>query len=57
MAAEVDAREKRLRQEVQQLRIEIDGRRATQRVAEITESDYFRALEAKVDELRLSTDS
>jgi CheY-like chemotaxis protein len=57
MAAEVDAREKRLRQQVQQLRIEIDERRAAQRVAEITESDYFRQLEAKVDELRLSADS
>ena len=57
MAAEVDAREQRLRQDVRELRIEIDERRTARRVAEITESDYFVELQAKVDQLRLSTDA
>ncbi len=53
MAEEVRAREQRLRQEVQQLRIEIDEARAARHVAEITETEYFRDLEKKVGELRL----
>lgn len=57
MASEVEAREQRLRREVTQLRIEIDERRASERIAEITETEYFTQLQAKVDELRLSTDS
>jgi DNA-binding response OmpR family regulator len=56
MAEEVQAREQRLRQEVQQLRIEIDEARAARQVAEITETDYFRDLEAKVERLRLQRD-
>lgn len=53
MAREVVARERRLEQRVQQLRIEIDQSRAARRTAEITESDYFVELSRKVDELRL----
>jgi CheY-like chemotaxis protein len=52
MAREVFAREQRLKREVQQLRIEIDESRTTRQVAEITETDYFQALEAKLDALR-----
>lgn len=53
MAREVAAREQKLREEVRELRIEIDKTRTERRVEEITETDYFRALELKVDELRL----
>lgn len=55
MAKEVAAREQRLRREVQQLRIEIDETRAARQVEEITESDYFRRLQQKVDELRIES--
>lgn len=52
MAREVRAREQRLKQEVQQLRIEIDESRTAHQVAEITETDYFRDLQSKADRLR-----
>jgi two-component system, cell cycle response regulator len=52
MAREVAAREEALEREVRQLRIEIDERRAASQVAEITESDYFRKLQRKAEELR-----
>jgi two-component system cell cycle response regulator len=52
MAREVDARERSLKREVRQLRIEIDERRAAARVAEITDTDYFHDLQRKADELR-----
>jgi GAF domain-containing protein len=55
MAKEVAAREQRLRREVQQLRIEIDESRTSRQVDEITESEYFRRLQQKVDELRIET--
>lgn len=55
MVREVAAREQRLRREVQQLRIEIDETRAAEQVEEITESDYFQRLQAKVDQLRIDT--
>ena len=57
MAKEVAAREQRLRSEVQQLKIEIDEVRAARQVEEITESEYFRRLQQKVDELRIETSS
>ena len=56
MAREVYAREQRLKQEVRRLRIEIDERRTARQVAEITETDYFRDLQRKVDTLRLRAD-
>ena len=56
MAREVHAREQRLKQEVRQLRIEIDERRTARQVAEITETDYFQDLQKKVDTLRLRSD-
>ena len=52
MAEQVYAREQRLRQQVQALRIELDEARQKQQVAEITESDYFLNLKAKADDLR-----
>jgi CheY-like chemotaxis protein len=53
MAAEVRSREQRLRQEVRQLRIEIDEARAARQVAEITQTEYFQDLQAKAATLRL----
>jgi DNA-binding response OmpR family regulator len=53
MASEVHAREDALRREVTQLRIEIDHTRTDREVQEITESDFFRDLEARASELRL----
>jgi two-component system, cell cycle response regulator len=57
MAAEVRSREQRLKQEVQQLRIEIDDARAARQVAEITQTEYFQELQAKASELRLGPDT
>jgi CheY-like chemotaxis protein len=56
MAREVHAREQRLQQEVQQLRIEIDETRTARQVAEITETDYFQDLQRKADQLRFRAD-
>ncbi len=52
MAREVQAREQRLRQQVQELRIEIDQTRKAHQVAEITETDYFQQLQQKAQSLR-----
>ena len=52
MAIEVAARERALKAQVQQLRIEIDEAKADRQVAEITETDYFRDLQRKADALR-----
>jgi DNA-binding response OmpR family regulator len=57
MAAEVRARERLLKQEVRQLRIEIDEARAARQVADITQTEYFQDLQAKASELRLGPDS
>jgi DNA-binding response OmpR family regulator len=56
MAAEVYAREQRLKQQVQQLRIELDEARQARQVAEITESDYFLQLQATAADLRKIVD-
>jgi len=52
MARQVYAREQRLKQQVHQLRIELDEATQAQQVAEITETDYFQQLEAKAQDLR-----
>ena len=52
MAQEVAAREARLRAQVQELRIEIDEARQTQKVAEITGTDYFQDLRSRAADLR-----
>jgi len=52
MARHVRAREERLEQQVQELRIEIDKTRQAKKVAEITESAYFQQLRRQADQLR-----
>ncbi len=52
MALEVHAREQRLKQQVQQLRIEIDDAKKGRQVAEITETDYFHQLCVRARGLR-----
>jgi len=52
MAREVYAREQRLKQQVQELRIELDEARQTRQVAEIAETDYFQQLQAQAQDLR-----
>jgi DNA-binding response OmpR family regulator len=52
MAREVRAREERLQQQVQELRIQIDEGKKAREVAEITETDYFRTLQEKARRLR-----
>ena len=56
MAREVRAREERLRAQVRELTIEIDEARQAQRVAEITDTDYFRGLRSRAAELRQIVD-
>lgn len=52
MAREVYAREQRLKQQLQDLRIEVDEAKKARQVAEITETDYFRELSQKAQRLR-----
>lgn len=52
MASEVQAREERLKREVQQLRIEIDQTKKAQQVEEVTNSEYFQELRKSVKMLR-----
>jgi two-component system cell cycle response regulator len=52
MARQVYAREQQLKQQVQQLRIEIDQTRKAREVADITESEYFQQLLGKAEDLR-----
>jgi two-component system cell cycle response regulator len=52
MARQVYAREQSLRQQVQELQIEIDEVKKARQVAEITETEYFRDLCAKAQRLR-----
>jgi DNA-binding response OmpR family regulator len=52
MAVEVQAREQRLQQQIQQLRIEIDEVKKARQVAEITGTDYFQELRDKAKQLR-----
>lgn len=52
MAREVKAREEKLRQQVVQLTVEIDYERKAKQVAEVTETEYFRTLQAQAAVLR-----
>lgn len=52
MGREVQAREQRLKTQVQQLKIEIDEARKTKQVEEVTESDYFQSLQRRANDLR-----
>ncbi len=56
MASQVQAREERLRRQVEELRIEIDVTRRERKVAEIVASDYFRDLRGRAAELRRIVD-
>lgn len=51
-AAEVLERERRLQQQIADLRIEIDRARQARQVSEIVESDYFQSLRQKARRLR-----
>jgi hypothetical protein len=50
--AEMRKREAKLRQEIAELRIEIDEAKRARHVNEITATDYFRDLQTKADEMR-----
>jgi hypothetical protein len=52
MAHEVIQREEGLRQQVQELRIEIDNVKKARQVSEITDSEYFRELQEKIKNIR-----
>lgn len=52
MASEVYNREQRLKQQVAELRIEIDEVKRSSQVAEITETEYFQGLQQKAEQLR-----
>lgn len=52
MAHQVRAREEKLKEQVQELRIEIDQARQAKKVSEITDSDYFKSLRGQADSLR-----
>ncbi len=52
MAREVVAREQRLKQQLLELRIEIDEAKKAREVAEIIDTDYFRELSNKAAQLR-----
>jgi hypothetical protein len=52
MVGEIRQREKRMKTELQQLRVEIDEVRRTREVRQITESEYFRDLQTRATDLR-----
>lgn len=52
MAAQVRDREQALREEIAQLKIEIDQTKRKRQVAEITESDFFQDIKSRAEELR-----
>jgi two-component system, cell cycle response regulator len=52
MAGEIRAREERLKQQVQELQIEIDEARQAGKISEITSSDYFKSLRSQAQGLR-----
>ncbi|HSR32652.1 MAG TPA: response regulator, partial [Anaerolineae bacterium] len=52
MAREVYAREERLKRQVRELCIELSEARQARQVAEITETEYFRRLQAEAQDLR-----
>jgi len=51
-ALEAYIREQQLKQEIKQLRIEIDEVKRQQQVAEITETDFFQDLKTRAEEIR-----
>jgi DNA repair ATPase RecN len=57
MITQVKRREETLKQQVQELKIEIDQSRRVQQVSQITQTEYFQQLKQKVKQLRGSTHS
>jgi hypothetical protein len=51
-ALEAYVREQRLRQEIQQLRIEIDEAKRQQQVSEIVDTDFFQDLQTRARAMR-----
>ncbi len=56
MAGQVRAREEKLKQEVAELRIQIDDKRRKEQVNEITQSDYYLNLKEKLRAMREDDD-
>jgi len=52
MAEQVAARERKLKEQVRSLKVEIDQERRRKEVAEVTDSDFFRDLEGRAAEMR-----
>ncbi len=52
MAREVRLREEKLKQQVKELKIVLDESRQKKKVAEITETEYFKSLQSEADALR-----
>ena len=52
MAREFYRREQKLKQQVQELRIEVDKARQAHQVSQITSTDYFQQLRRKANNLR-----
>jgi nitrate/nitrite-specific signal transduction histidine kinase len=52
MAAQVKTREAQMKQEIEELRIEIDEVKRTREVKQITQTDYFKDLKQKAKALR-----
>ena len=57
VALENYRREQRLKQEIEVLRIEIDEKKSARAVAELTETEFFRQLEAKAELMRRRIES
>ncbi len=53
MASEVKQRETQLKQQIADLKIEIDQRRREQEVAQVVQSGYFKELQQEVDQMNL----
>lgn len=56
MAGQVREREEKLKQEVAELRIQIDEKQRREKASEITQSEYFRDLKAKLSAMREEDD-
>lgn len=52
MAEEIYAREQKLKAQIQSLKIQIDTEKQYEQVGEITETEYFRNLQARVKQMR-----
>jgi uncharacterized OsmC-like protein len=52
MAEQVAVRERRLKEQVRSLKVEVDQERRRKEVQEVTDSDFFRDLEGRAAEMR-----